>query len=493
MHPDSPDAPRWRLIGLRVENLRALHQHETAELRRLTVLLGSNGIGKSTLIRLMPLLRQSTGDRGREPLLWWTSHGAVDFGSFSEAVREGQEKIRLTFRFDRGPQGELEAWTELEATPNGGSRVARAGIREGGDELCLEFPVDGGALTTEGSCAGVPLPRDANRLGRLPTQPWRLFGVAADPTTPEVMITFTRDLFHPRTGDAKAAEMLLSLRDWSSPEQIWHGLYKANRTDQHRKSLKSRQNDQAWLRHVQALRFSWHAVEQLRTAEDQIERLGRTTAYLGPFRAIPLRSYRAESVAVEGLDQQGANLAMFLLALTPTELADLNRSLQRSLQVELELSPTGQGSQIRVRRQGKTYNLLDMGFGYSQVLPVAVQLWACRPGLSTRRSMEDIEVVALEQPELHLHPRQQASVARILAEKAMEPDGPLLLVETHSDHLVSELGRLVARGRLDADRLGLLCVEPRQDGEGVTTRLASFNRDGEIENWPEGFLSSLDD
>lgn len=493
MSTDSTNGPRWRLIGLKVENLRALHQHETAELRRLTVLLGNNGVGKSTLIRLMPLLRQSTGDRGREPLLWWTSHGAVDFGSFSEAVRKDQEKIRLAFRLDRGLQGVLEVWSELEAAPNGGSRVARAGIREGEDELCLEFPVDGGALTTEGVCAGVALPRDTNRLGRLPTQPWRLFGVAAEPTTPQAMIDWTGQLFHGRTEDASRTTTLLSLRDWSSPEKIWLHLSKEKWGQKYQKQLLQRRNDQAWLHQLQALRFSWYAVEQLRAAEDQLDRIGRNTAYLGPFRDIPKRSYRAESVAVEGLDQQGANLAMFLLALTPAELADLNHSLKRSLQVELELSPSGQGSQIRVRRQGETYNLLDMGFGYSQVLPVAVQLWACRPGLSTRRSNEDVEVVAIEQPELHLHPRQQASVARILAEKAMEPDGPLLLVETHSEHLVSELGRLVGRGKLEADRLGLLCVEPRTDGEGVTTRLACFNLDGEIENWPEGFLSSLEE
>ena len=48
-----------KLTHIGVDNLRALRMPEPVELRRLTFIVGRNGIGKSTFTRLFPLLRQS--------------------------------------------------------------------------------------------------------------------------------------------------------------------------------------------------------------------------------------------------------------------------------------------------------------------------------------------------------------------------------------------------------------------------------------------------
>jgi predicted ATPase len=223
-------------------------------------------------------------------------------------------------------------------------------------------------------------------------------------------------------------------------------------------------------------------------AERLIDRLAMRTAYLGPFRAVPERLYRQQSVAIEQLDTRGANLAMFIAALNATERTALNDFLHRSLSFRVHIEQSKGQYELRIELDGQTYNLLDVGFGYSQVLPVAVQLWAAgEQKLSTSRTSDRIAVMVVEQPELHLHPHHQVLVARAMATSAMTDHGPMQIIETHSDHLVSEIGLLVAEGKLDANRVGVLCIEPIEGGASV--RMATYDEDGILQNWPAGFLA----
>jgi predicted ATPase len=57
--------------------------------------------------------------------------------------------------------------------------------------------------------------------------------------------------------------------------------------------------------------------------------------------------------------------------------------------------------QIGVKSGGPTFNLVDVGYGVSQVLPILVD--------TLERSTGD-EVFLLQQPEVHLHPRAQAEL-----------------------------------------------------------------------------------
>jgi len=82
-------------------------------------------------------------------------------------------------------------------------------------------------------------------------------------------------------------------------------------------------------------------------------------------------------------------------------------------------------------------NLADVGFGLSQVLPVIVALHAAKPD----------QLVYVEQPELHLHPRAQSALADVFASAVSR--GVRLVVETHSALLLLGVQRLVAAGKLD--------------------------------------------
>lgn len=119
-------------------------------------------------------------------------------------------------------------------------------------------------------------------------------------------------------------------------------------------------------------------------------------------------------------------------------------------------------------------SMADVGFGISQVLPVLVALLAAEPG----------QLVYLEQPELHLHPRAQQALAGILAEAAER--GARVVVETHSDTLLLAIQSLVAEGALAPEKVKLHWFSRNRQG---VTKIASADLDanGAYGDWPEDF------
>lgn len=84
--------------SFRVHNLRSIEDSGNIDLKPITILVGRNSSGKSTLARVFPLLRQSAEATKRGPILWWGR--LADYGSFDNAVnRYAKEKtIGLDFK-----------------------------------------------------------------------------------------------------------------------------------------------------------------------------------------------------------------------------------------------------------------------------------------------------------------------------------------------------------------------------------------------------------
>ena len=119
-------------------------------------------------------------------------------------------------------------------------------------------------------------------------------------------------------------------------------------------------------------------------------------------------------------------------------------------------------------------SIADMGFGVSQVLPVLVAVIAAEPG----------RLVYIEQPELHLHPRAQVALARVLADAAKR--GVRVVAETHSSLLLLGVQTLVAEGDLSPELVKLHWFS--RDKNGVT-EVSSVDLDeaGAYGDWPMDF------
>lgn len=118
-------------------------------------------------------------------------------------------------------------------------------------------------------------------------------------------------------------------------------------------------------------------------------------------------------------------------------------------------------------------DLCDTGEGYSQVLPVLVAL--------ARARNNGPKLVCMEQPELHLHTRAQAELARQLVKAAIDQNQPRILVETHSEVLLTSIQLAIAEGEIPADLVRVYWVESCQDGTSDAFPV-SFNENGQAEN-----------
>ncbi len=130
----------------------------------------------------------------------------------------------------------------------------------------------------------------------------------------------------------------------------------------------------------------------------------------------------------------------------------------------------------RARRGGARdlVNIADVGFGVSQVLPVLVALLAAQPG----------QIVYVEQPEIHLHPRAQVALAEILLERAAE--GVTVIAETHSGLLLRGVQRAIAQRKAPPETVKLHWCTRDEDGATVVST-ATLDEAGRFGDWPEDF------
>jgi hypothetical protein len=164
------------------------------------------------------------------------------------------------------------------------------------------------------------------------------------------------------------------------------------------------------------------------------------------------------------------------------ELSDGLRMLGLTWKVEAKRVDDTQ-VELRVGRmwqpkRGGTRDLVsiaDVGFGVSQTLPVVVALLAADPG----------QLVYIEQPEIHLHPRAQLGMARLLAAAAKR--GIRVVAETHSSLLLLGVQSLVAEEVIDPKLVGLNWFL-RDAKSGITTiQPAELDEAGRFGDWPEDF------
>jgi predicted ATPase len=139
------------------------------------------------------------------------------------------------------------------------------------------------------------------------------------------------------------------------------------------------------------------------------------------------------------------------------------------VQIELRVSRLPGSNEV-----SHMVSIADVGLGVSQVLPVLVALLVAEPG----------QLVYLEQPEVHLHPRAQTALAEILADAAKR--GVRVVLETHSELLLLAVQSLVAEGKLSSDLVKLHWFTRREDG---VTKVSSADLDeaGAFGDWPEDF------
>ncbi len=234
----------------------------------------------------------------------------------------------------------------------------------------------------------------------------------------------------------------------------------------------------------------------LRSLEFAFERQFQNLHYLGPLREYPQREYRWGGERPTNVGLKGERAISALLAARSEKVyggyrkSKGNRLETRIAQwlVDLDLAssfrvePIDDSTLYRVllkRTDSSPETLItDMGIGVSQVLPVLVLCYYVPEG----------STIILEQPELHLHPSVQAGLADVFIDVIKNRHVQILL-ESHSEHLLRRLQRRIAEEALSPDDTALYFCELR-NGESLLRPL-QIDMFGDIHNWPDDFFGDL--
>ncbi|NEV65024.1 AAA family ATPase [Thiorhodococcus minor] len=123
-------------------------------------------------------------------------------------------------------------------------------------------------------------------------------------------------------------------------------------------------------------------------------------------------------------------------------------------------------------------DLLDTGEGMIQVLPVLV-------AAALARARGDAGILAVEEPESHLHANAQQALADHLCEIAAGASAPTIVVETHSRVLMLGVQLALAEGRLPPERVRAYWIDQESTGESIATPV-DFDRHGRpLGGWPQ--------
>lgn len=139
-------------------------------------------------------------------------------------------------------------------------------------------------------------------------------------------------------------------------------------------------------------------------------------------------------------------------------------------------------------------DLDDVGVGISQVIPVIT-------AAATRQK------AYIQQPELHLHPKMQASIADIFiaalnTERDNHLESPIFILETHSELLALRLLRRICESnraqikdrklKIHPNNVSIIYTDKNSKGETTLTNLRISETGDFLDRWPDGFFAERD-
>lgn len=232
----------------------------------------------------------------------------------------------------------------------------------------------------------------------------------------------------------------------------------------------------------------------LRHLDSQLWQFASGIRYIKPIRATAQRYYRPQDLAVGEVDPEGKNVAMFLRSLTESERDEFDEWMSDEMGWTIDTRLQGGHVSLSIREaEASSYNLTDVGFGFSQLLPVIAQLWSMQQQRRRQRVPHASELTfAIEQPELHLHPGLQARLADVLIRAVLSAEGRgiglRVILETHSEAIVNRIGQRIGQGDLFPEKACVVLFDSAGTGEVANVRTGTFGKDGFLKNWPYGFF-----
>ncbi len=452
------------LDTLRFQNFKSWRDTGDIRLAPITGFFGTNSSGKSSILQLLLMLKQTVESNDQQQVLNLGSDRTyVDLGTSYDILHQQIIYKPSTLEFAIG-------WHLSETDPNP-QLPTRAIIMESGGKkqiLPASMPVDNQSVSP----------------------------MIGDPITGfkfEAAISFDTDEIQPQ----QFAYHYQAMEHWNqvgmslmaSPPSNRYQLLQSGVPAQiaHARNTHDLPAPTKFYGFPGEARLHFSAENFLPTLSLSLERVFSQIHYLGPLRDFPKRNYTWSGERPQDVGRRGELAVAALLAAKKQdpeiEIKVASWLKKLGLVDDFKVMPIARHRRdYEVRlcsrpNSAKAVLITDVGFGVSQILPVLV-LCHYAPAGST---------VILEQPEIHLHPFVQAGLADLFVEVARERNLQII-VESHSEHLLRRLQRRIAEAELVThEQTALYFCDMDDSGASHLTPLA-LDEFGNINNWPAGFF-----
>ena len=418
------------ITHIRVQNFKSWEDSRYIKFGPLTGFFGTNSSGKSSLLQMLLLLKQTAECAETEEVIFFGDDSSyVNLGNFREVIHGHKLVVPLVFEL----QCSLTHPRSLIKIPEDGSPWEQLI-----DQFAYEsiIRVENGKLVVEKLSYGASLN-----------------GVA------EIVCSEGHVSFPRRNREGTSLKL-----------ENCYGTQSSGKTE---------------------------SKKYLRKFSSAFEELFAHVFYLGPTRAHPQRHYHWEGSHPTDIGHWGDKMIDALLSARvdlktiqydeehvsiEEKISEWLREMDLAYSFSLERIETRDGKDYDVRIEKKEYGikiaLPDMGYGLSQFLPVLVLCYYAPEG----------STLILEQPGIHLHPMVQSQLADLLIEVVNERKLQIL-VESHSEHLLTRLQLRIAEEKIAADQTALYFCE----NENGTSKIKPLELDelGNIKNWPKNFFGNV--
>lgn len=492
-----------------VKNYRSILESGEIELRPLTVVLGKNSAGKSSFIRVFPLLKQTLERKISDTLLWYGDY--VDFGDFQHTVSKQRvnDPIEISFsimthsryygRYSRrNDRDDFLAKIELSIREK---YIERVGVTFFDQHILFEIGCNGNttvvingdkrpfekkelvAIRETGNIIPTILEKAKNHNEQYLV---RVLGVSE-------LVSYCKGYIYPDK-DKKDVNFNSPFYDdldipICSKDDMLSNLKKINPTKFENMNVNHKRFQKINNYIIGTKLFGIIDRINVSISSDM-----KQTSYLKPIRAMVNRYYRVQGISIDELDADGSNLPMILKNMSHSELVGFEQWSKDKFGVIFSVTP-GEGHISLVIKNDVDgdvmTNVADTGYGYSQMLPIVMLLWMVH-SKKNMYSYEKNRTIVIEQPELHLHPAYQAKMIDVFVNiiREAERNGITIKIifETHSEAMVNRIGALISEKRILAEKVNVLIFDKINEQTYIKSK--RFNENGLLMGWPIDFFAT---
>lgn len=429
------------LTSWRIQNFKAWRDTGRLQLAPLTVILGANSVGKSSLGHLLTALKQTTVSRQTaQPVDFGDGQSLIDLGSFAQCLHQGDQQQPLSFEL----RWRLPETLQLQVA----SQQTSCTI----DELNL----------------AVSLIADQAQRGQLQSlcysgflhgqEQLRISYHSQQATELQVQIV-----------QPQPHQYSIALVEGVTPGRFYQ-LPSSN--------LAEAQFIQQFAQQTEAFLARFHTLKALRAMPQRNYSWdGETPANVGVIGESTVAALLAAQLQQQNIQTHNDQPEHSFQELIKVWLQQLGIAADFSI---TQLAGSPKKYQVLLKNHSASYpvNLADLGFGVSQLLPVLVQAFYALPH----------STLWLEQPETHLHPQVQADladlfIAAVQAREQGQPRHVQIVTESHSEHFINRLQRRIAEGLISHQDVAIYYCS--RVGTEAKIEALTVDTYGEIANWPE--------